>query len=70
MLPCQTDCPRYCAGCHKTCTAWRALQQRQQEDRERRKAYLRRANEACRQVLHSFPARGRIHRPPAGPLIS
>ncbi len=58
MLPCQTNCPRYCAGCHKTCTAWRALQQRQQEDRERRKAYLRRANEACRQVLHSFRRAG------------
>ena len=47
-------CPFYQEGCHKTCAAWRALQQRQQEDRERRKAYLRRANEACRQVLHSF----------------
>lgn len=58
MLPCQTNCSHYCAGCHKTCEAWRLLQQRQQEDRRRRKEYLRRANEAFRQVLHSYRRAG------------
>lgn len=52
MLPCQTTCSAYCAGCHKTCSRWRALQARQQEERQRKKEYLRRANEACRQMLH------------------
>ena len=58
MLPCQKTCPHYCEGCHKTCTAWRTLQQRQQEDRQRKKEYLRRANEAGR----------RLYGPPDGPL--
>ncbi len=43
MLPCQTDCPHYCQGCHKTCASWRVLQQRQHEDQQRKKEYLRRA---------------------------
>ena len=46
MLPCQTDCPHYCQGCHKTCASWRVLQQRQHEDQQRKKEYLRRANES------------------------
>ena len=54
MLPCQTNCPHYCQGCHKTCAQWRVLQQRQHEEQQRKKEYLRRANEACRQMLHSY----------------
>ena len=54
MLPCQTNCPHYCQGCHKTCASWRVLQQRQREDRQRQKDYLRRANETCRQMLHIY----------------
>ena len=48
MMPCQKDCAAYCKGCHKT----RELQQRQHEDQQRRKEYLRRANDACRMSLH------------------
>lgn len=54
MLPCQTNCPHYCQGCHKTCAQWRILQQRQHEEQQRKKEYLRRANEACRQMLHIY----------------
>ena len=54
MLPCQSNCPAYCVGCHKACSHWRALQQRQHEDQQRKKEYLRRANETCRQMLHSY----------------
>lgn len=54
MLPCQTNCPHYCQGCHKTCASWRVLQQRQREDQQRKKDYLRRANETCRQMLHIY----------------
>ena len=58
MLPCQMNCPHDCEGCHKTCAAWRALQQRQHEDQQRRKEYLRRANESFRQVLYSYRQAG------------
>lgn len=58
MLPCQTTCRAYCEGCHKTCQYWRLLQQCQYRERQRKKEYLRRADETCRQVLHSFRQAG------------
>ena len=54
MLPCQTNCPHYCQGCHKSCAAWRELQRHQHEEQQRKKEYLRSANEACRQMLHIY----------------
>ena len=40
MLPCQTACTAYCAGCHKTCAHWRRFQEEQQRRREAKKRYL------------------------------
>ncbi len=50
MLPCQTSCPRYCAGCHKTCAQWRAFQEDQRLQREAKKRYLRYHTERCLEV--------------------
>lgn len=40
MLPCQGTCPHYQSGCHKSCEAWRQLQERQRVQRQQKKAYL------------------------------
>ena len=29
MLPCQSQCPSYHSGCHKSCACWKAFQERQ-----------------------------------------
>lgn len=29
MLPCQSDCPSFHDGCHKSCAYWREFQARQ-----------------------------------------
>lgn len=47
MLPCQQTCSRHTPGCHKTCPEWKALQQRQSLQRQRKKAYLEYYNELC-----------------------
>ena len=54
MLPCQTSCPRYCAGCHKTCAQWRAFQEDQRLQREAKKAYLKYYGELCAQTLRQL----------------
>ncbi len=35
MLPCQKECPRFFAGCHKTCPDWSRFQAQQAELRRR-----------------------------------
>ena len=34
MLPCQSKCPSYREGCHKTCPQWRQFQAEQQAQQE------------------------------------
>ena len=34
MLPCQTGCPSYREGCHKTCPQWRLFQEKQRAQRQ------------------------------------
>ena len=33
MLPCQSQCPSYHSGCHKSCACWKAFQERQRLQR-------------------------------------
>ena len=40
MLPCQSRCPQYYEGCHKTCAAWKKYRAASAEDHRRRRAYL------------------------------
>ena len=40
MLPCQTGCPSYQEGCHKTCPQWRLFQEKQRAQRQAKKQYL------------------------------
>lgn len=47
MLPCQQNCPRHTPGCHKTCSEWKAFQQQQDLQRQKKKAYLKYFNELC-----------------------
>ena len=40
MLPCQSRCPQYYEGCHKTCAAWKKYRAASAEDHRRRRDYL------------------------------
>ena len=40
MLPCQSQCPSYHSGCHKSCACWKAFQERQRLQRQAKKKYL------------------------------
>ena len=51
MLPCQNTCPNYQHGCHKSCAAWKELQERQQK-----KAYLDYYNDLCLTMARQFRA--------------
>ena len=48
MLPCQTGCPSYRKGCHKTCPQWRLFQEKKQ--------YLQFYNALCAQVVRQCRA--------------
>ena len=50
MLPCQSACPNYRNGCHKTCLRWKAFQEEQALQREAKKRYLRFHLERCAQM--------------------
>lgn len=54
MLPCQTSCPRYCPGCHKTCGEWKQYQADQQTRRAAKKAYLQYHVRRCTQITRQF----------------
>ena len=56
MLPCQSSCPAYCPGCHKTCAQWKQFQQAQRETREAKKQYLRFYQALCGQVTRQYRA--------------
>ena len=49
MLSCQTTCPTYQIGCHKTCTRWKAFQSDQRQKRQAQKRYLDFYNQICSQ---------------------
>ncbi len=54
MLPCQGTCPHYHAGCHKSCEAWKLLQERQRVQRQQKKAYLDYYNDLCLTMTRQF----------------
>ena len=56
MLPCQSSCPRYREGCHKTCPQWRQFQAEQQAQRQAKKEYLQFHNALCAQVVRQCRA--------------
>lgn len=49
MLPCQSRCPQYHEGCHKTCAAWKKYRAASAED-HRRRAYLDYYSRLCADV--------------------
>lgn len=65
MLPCQTGCPSYREGCHKTCPQWRLFQEKQRAQRQAKKQYLQFYNALCAQVVP--PVQG--HRVPPHSLV-
>ena len=56
MLPCQSTCPVYREGCHKTCPRWSRFLETQQAQRQSKKAYLQFYNARCSQELHQYLA--------------
>ena len=56
MLPCQSSCPAYCPGCHKTCARWKRFQQEQREERQAKKQYLRFYMTLCDHVTRQYRA--------------
>ena len=54
MLPCQTNCPSYHEGCHKTCARWRSFQAEQQRRREAKKRYLELHSPRCTQTARQL----------------
>ena len=54
MLPCQQNCAAYQNGCHKECAAWRAYQAQQNEQRQKKKDYMRYYNRQCAAVVRQL----------------
>lgn len=55
-IPCKTGCDHYCEGCHKTCPAWKELQQRFSLERQKKKNYLNYYNDLCSTVVRQCRA--------------
>ena len=51
MLPCQNSCSQYCAGCHKTCEAWKDFLLEQKDILARKKDFLRLHNDTCSVII-------------------
>ena len=62
MLPCQSQCPSYHSGCHKSCACWKAFQERQRLQRQAKKKYLKFYGALCAQSLRQLTA-GQSRRP-------
>ena len=62
MLPCQSQCPSYPSGCHKSCACWKAFQERQRLQRQAKKKYLKFYGALCAQSLRQLTA-GQSRRP-------
>jgi len=56
MLPCQSSCPHYQSGCHKTCPYWKEFQQRRACQQMEKTAYLQYYNELCAVRTRQFRA--------------
>lgn len=56
MLPCQSSCPSFCQGCHKTCARWKEFQLQQRAQRQEKKRYLDFYNNLCKQVVRQYRA--------------
>ena len=56
MLPCQSSCPSFCQGCHKTCGRWKEFQLQQRAQRQAKKDYLAFYNSLCKQVVRQYRA--------------
>ncbi|MDO5142459.1 MAG: hypothetical protein Q4D31_05510 [Eubacteriales bacterium] len=54
MLPCQSTCAAYRAGCHKTCAHWEQYQIEQRADRAAKKRYLLYHSQRCAQTIHQL----------------
>lgn len=54
MLPCQNTCLTYTPGCHKTCSRWKAFQERQFLRRQAQKAYLKYYGELCTLLTRQY----------------
>ena len=65
MLPCQSQCPSYHSGCHKSCACWKAFQERQRLQRQAKKKYLKFYGALCAQSLRQLTA-GQSRRPAWG----
>ena len=50
MLPCQTTCPRYAEGCHKTCAAWKLYRMVSAGEARRRRASLDYHSRRCADI--------------------
>ena len=48
--------PNAWSGCHKSCEAWRQLQERQRVQRQQKKAYLDYYNDLCLTMTRQFRA--------------
>ena len=58
MLSCQSECPLHKEGCHKNCTRWQEFQRLQQQDRQKKKDYLRNYHALSTPVPRQCTARG------------
>ncbi len=54
MIPCKDSCDSYSEGCHKTCVKWKALQEKQQAERLKKKAYLQKYAEFDRIARYQY----------------
>lgn len=59
MIPCKDSCDCYTEGCHKQCAKWKALQEKQQLERAKKKAYLQKYAELDRMTRHQMYASSR-----------
>lgn len=58
MLPCQSACPHYQEGCHKTCGQWSRFLEEQRACRLAKKRYLPEHRERVSTILRQYRAVG------------
>ena len=54
MLPCQSNCPAFHEGCHKTCPSWQQFQEEQRVQRQAKKRYLQYHSLRCAQTVRQL----------------
>ena len=70
MLPCQSQCPSYHSGCHKSCACWKAFQERQRLQRQAKKKYLKFYGALCAQIFACGDVNRAIRRGDCMPALS